>query len=306
MDNKMGMDHSTLLNELIRSDNTPSTTYNNSNSRVFDERKEQLRTIVNSLRESSSTYQPEATIDLITKYNGSGTRILYSEVTNAVYGMTPEERGTVATNLDKLIEYAFDESQQLHDDVKDAATRLWDHFNLAFRQVDNVKHTYGEAKEEVERELYQKSKDMEKEYVAIFGIFASIVLTFTAGIAFSTSVLENIHNGSPYRVTLACLLIGLVLFNILYCLYHFIERIIRKPERSPQRPEKSFVRTHTIFITVNIVLLVLIGGTVWFWGKGMVESRNQRVNRASNDEMSSYSINVDVPKKITLFNGIEI
>ena len=38
----MGMDHSTLLNELIRSDNTPSTTYNNSNSRVFDERKEQL------------------------------------------------------------------------------------------------------------------------------------------------------------------------------------------------------------------------------------------------------------------------
>ena len=154
----MGMDHSTLLNELIRSDNTPSTTYNNSNSRVFDERKEQLRTIVNSLRESSSTYQPEATIDLITEYNGSGTRILYSEVTNAVYGMTPEERGTVATNLDKLIEYVFDESQQLHDDVKDAATRLWDHFNLAFRQVDNVKHTYGEAKEEVERELYQKSK----------------------------------------------------------------------------------------------------------------------------------------------------
>ena len=33
----MGMDHSTLLNELIRSDNTPSTTYNNSNSRVFDD-----------------------------------------------------------------------------------------------------------------------------------------------------------------------------------------------------------------------------------------------------------------------------
>lgn len=33
---------------------------------------------------------------------------------------------------------------------------------MAFRQVDNVKHTYGEAKEEVERELYQKSKDMEK------------------------------------------------------------------------------------------------------------------------------------------------
>lgn len=110
MDDKMGMDNNTLLNELTRSDNEPSATYNNSNSCVFDERKKQLHTIVDSLRQSSKTYQPQVTSYLITEYNGSGTRILYSEVTNAVYGMTPEERGTVATNLDKLIEYVFDES----------------------------------------------------------------------------------------------------------------------------------------------------------------------------------------------------
>lgn len=39
MDDKMGMDNNTLLNELTRSDNEPSATYNNSNSCVFDERK---------------------------------------------------------------------------------------------------------------------------------------------------------------------------------------------------------------------------------------------------------------------------
>ena len=37
------------------------------------------------------------------------------------------------------------------------------------------------------------SKDVQKEYIAILGIFAAVVLAFTGGIAFTTSVLQNIH-----------------------------------------------------------------------------------------------------------------
>ena len=39
----------------------------------------------------------------------------------------------------------------------------------------------------------------QREYIAILGIFAAVVLAFTGGIAFSTSVLNNVAKASIYR-----------------------------------------------------------------------------------------------------------
>ena len=41
----------------------------------------------------------------------------------------------------------------------------------------------------------------QREYISILGIFAAVVLAFTGGIAFSTSVLKNINTVSVYRIT---------------------------------------------------------------------------------------------------------
>ena len=38
--------------------------------------------------------------------------------------------------------------------------------------------------------VQEKQRDMQKEYITILGIFASIVLAFTGGMAFSSSILE--------------------------------------------------------------------------------------------------------------------
>ena len=49
--------------------------------------------------------------------------------------------------------------------------------------------------------VQEKQRDMQKEYITILGIFASIVLAFTGGMAFSSSILENIDKSSVYRRT---------------------------------------------------------------------------------------------------------
>lgn len=123
--------------------------------------------------------------------------------------------------------------------------------------------------ENVETELKQKEEKInsfQKEYISILGIFASIVLTFNAGIAFSSSVLENINNSSVYRVVLVTLIIGIVLANVLFALFHYIDKLVFKEPRLK------------VLNRVNVILLTLVVLTVAAWSWGIVERRNDRIN----------------------------
>lgn len=81
----------------------------------------------------------------------------------------------------------------------------------------------------------QESKDnqakMQSEYITILGIFASIVLAFTGGMTFSTSVLENISSSSIYRIIVISLILGLILFNVIWLLIDFLRDINGKTIR---------------------------------------------------------------------------
>ena len=102
---------------------------------------------------------------------------------------------------------------------------------------------------------------MQKEYSAIVGIFAAIVLAFTGGMAFSSSVLENIDKASVYRITLIAFVIGLVFFNLIWLLIDFIREINGK-----------VIRKKWLGILVNLILIAGILGTCfsykynWFVG----------------------------------------
>ena len=117
------------------------------------------------------------------------------------------------------------------------------------------------------KRIEDKIDNSQKEYIAILGIFAAVVLTFIAGIAFSTSVLQNINNVSIYRIVLIVLLIGLVLTNVLYGLFCTIERLIGKKD---SHSIKSLLIADGIFI-VCILLTILL------WSNGIAEKRNERI-----------------------------
>lgn len=63
---------------------------------------------------------------------------------------------------------------------------------------------------------------VEKEYVSILGIFASIILAFVGGMTFSTSVLNNIAKASIFRLLIVTDLLAFVLFNTIIILLKFI------------------------------------------------------------------------------------
>ena len=124
----------------------------------------------------------------------------------------------------------------------------------------------------------------QKEYIAILGIFAAVVITFVGGIAFSTSVLQNIHQSSIYRIVFICLLIGLVLLNVICALFYFIERLVKSRDEE-KKPRNSFKP----FIIINVIMLVLMLITFVCWSCGCVEHRNNSVCAVAVSESATPS-----------------
>lgn len=195
----------------------------------FMYRRQKIVGICTSLRKPCEEYSPAKTIESINGYIEAGERIIYSEITTIVYGMSPEEQGTFNSNLETLMNYALSEESGTPRAMQDTVIRLWDHVHLAMRQVGNAREilekSTAETKQSLYDELYKEFKGIEKEYITILGIFASIIISFVAGITFSTSVLENMHSVGIYRLVLVILLIAFVLLNAINLLVRYIFRL---------------------------------------------------------------------------------
>lgn len=98
----------------------------------------------------------------------------------------------------------------------------------AKKKVESVSDEFEKKANTLSNEIQSGQKRMQNEYITILGIFAAIVLAFTGGMTFSSSVLENIHKSSIYRIVFITLIIGCILFNLVWLLIDFIRNMNEK------------------------------------------------------------------------------
>lgn len=171
-------------------------------------------------------------------------------------------------------------------DIHDSIRKLYDHLSLdiarmGYSDANDRKLSQGESIAELAAQVNKLKKesetissqvdkvenqlaDLQKEHITILGIFASIVLAFTGGLAFSSSVLENLHKASIYRVVVVSLIIGLILVNILFGLFYYIDRLATRAKAKKILP----------LVIANAVIILLILLTVLCWWFRVVEKRN--------------------------------
>ena len=197
-------------------------------------------------------------------------------------------------------------------DISDSIRKLYDHVSLDIARIlysdAGDRKTAGEtaiidlqsqlnqiqteinrtkiAQSNVETELEKQ----QREYISILGIFVAVVLAFTGGIAFSTSVLNNINTVSVYRIILVSLIIGLVLINILFGLFYYVDRLVNGLQENRNKIKPLLIS--------NVVLCVLMIATISAWNYGWVEERDTRIKEErekeqiieNTEEMSKISI----------------
>ena len=197
--------------------------------------KQMIKRICKALCLPVCEYVPAKTVVSIQNYfenKNNKERILYSEISSFIYGLSSEKQGNFATNIDCLLTYVLDEQHSVDEDICKIAIKIYDHFQLAVHQKHlnfetnevvrlNLTKSIAEANKAIEKSA-KNAKNIEKEYITILGIFASIVLTFVGGLTFSTSILQNIDSVSIYRLLLTIDLLAIVIVNAIFLLMKFI------------------------------------------------------------------------------------
>lgn len=242
-----------------------------------------------------------------------GFRHFYSDIfavlTTIQQGDMPGDMESLGTNLQMLrMEYHpknIDVDGNLID-IQDKLRKLDDHVSLDIARInysdgadrkvgqsENITLIRGEVTKvqknidvtkDVISKLEVKLNETQKEYITILGIFSSVVLTFTAGIAFSSSVLQNAHNMSIYKIAFVSLLTGTVLLNVLYGLFYYIHRLVRSSVEDKMYP----------LIIANSVFIALMITTIILWNRGIVEQRNARFSEESSITEPTVEVTIDI------------
>lgn len=193
---------------------------------------------------------------------------IFSTITE-IYNKENCNEAILLSNLKVLKKYI--DKEKAETEISKKFLKLYDHVNLDVSRLvytnkivsrididkkdiwDEVNRRCTELEENLEKaqnkhaHFEEELRNSHKSYVPILGIFASIVLTFVAGISFSSSVLQNINAVSVYRLTAVCILIAATLINIIYMLLSFINiQILSGSKR---------------FLNIKIVNLTIAGGS---------------------------------------------
>lgn len=224
-------------------------------------------------------------------YGGNtGFRHLYSDVCSVMYGFLetkenldegiPPQSLALASNMEIIsreiskregLSDIAKSVRKIHDHIELERTRLeymfkqneWQRKTLitakkASEKADEATRKFNGIVEESKRSSRAILEDSKRDYITILGIFAAIVIAFTAGSTFSASVLQSIDKASIYRICLMSILIGLFLFNTISILLTFVTNISKIGNDEKLRAATK--RTNIVFF-ILLVAVICAGAT---------------------------------------------
>lgn len=207
-----------------------------------------------------------------------------AEIQKRYKAKNKDENGEIINiqdNIDKLYDHiSLDIARIGYSDKSDHELLKDDTLKNISSEINSLNAKIQEA-ENKNKKITKKINNSQKEYIAILGIFAAIVLAFTTGTTFTASVLQNITQTNIYKIILVVLIIGLILINAVYGLLYYIDRLVEF-HKEP--------KLKTLIIS-NITIFILIFADILAWNYGIVEKRNQNINA---ELLSAMNINCTI------------
>lgn len=209
---------------------------------------------------------------LIDIYQG-GFRHSYSGIFGTITTIDSEDKlsieilqQNIAFIHENYQEWSLKREETVPEDLLKSLNKLEDHINLDISRITYTKKITEEIEEKNRatnsnlKTINKKAENMQREHVTILGIFSSIVITFVAGMVFSSSVLNNIDKVSIYRLVFIMTLIALMIFNLVYLLLDFIAKINNQRIFIESQGKKP-----TIIESLNMVLVIILSLDFVLW-----------------------------------------
>ncbi|MCH4601093.1 hypothetical protein [Helicobacter pylori] len=191
----------------------------------------------------------------------------YSKITTVILNSTRDKEQAfmmLTQNIKTLKEI---QGNKEVESIKTKLEKLYDHMNLECirlqdfdEKMSRVKDVSIKLEDDLNKNYKKLSEELNKQqtqYITILGIFASIVLTFVGGLAFSTSVLSNIDKANAYRLVFVMAFIALFFGNILYLLFSFLSKISLSKEKKDK--QENFFKKPIFWFNLMVTILFVIG-----------------------------------------------
>lgn len=240
----------------------------------------------------------------------NGFRHDYSKITRILYNIEKEKdlRDYMASNIKDIYNECKKRDRESKSSNESMTTKslrkLSDHINLEnirltelitiSQKVSDTDKVTADASKELEKdkksisELHKKVATAEKqmttisnnmknsttESITILSIFAGIVMAFTGGFSYISQALVSLNSIGPYRAATFIILVGIILFDVIFLLLYMIAKIIECPivsckERDNECKEKSilcaFKRYPYIAYFNFIACIFLITAINFYW-----------------------------------------
>lgn len=153
--------------------------------------------------------------------------------------------GSICMMLEELNE-AKEQLKTTKEEIAEADDRLSD----TKKQVRKAKKAADGAKE--------KAVSLQRETIAILGIFSAVTLAFNAGVSFTTSSLSELNAVSPniFQIAFVVGVVGFFLFNILYAAFSFIHRLVS--EKKGKGARRFFPPVALLLVELAMAAFIVI------------------------------------------------
>ena len=229
-------------------------------------------------------------VSLCDIYKVEDFRHHYSGTFRQIYGVQTPKNGSdfaaisekadrLVNNLGVLNDYIaqnivnFDEyDENAQESIQTKFLKLYDHASLEhtrllvwsapFESFDSINVLVDSTQEltiktkdleQRERDLQDSFQGIQKDYIAILAIFTAVIVAFSGGIGYATQSIQSVSKDSFLQLACIVLIVGLVLFNVLYALFRFVWNIIRKNDDGRAIPVSK-----NILVAINVIFSLLI------------------------------------------------
>lgn len=163
-----------------------------------------------------------------------------------------------AKNINEQVEASKKEINEINTDIKNARNDLL-----------NTQSNLKKAEKKLKK-VQKTMKDSTTQSITILSIFAGVVMAFTGGMSYISQALASLNQIGPYRAGIFIILIGIVMFNLIFLLLYMIGKLTDKyigsasckcedPKKGcTNRKMKCGIKRYPYIIWFNLISLMII------------------------------------------------
>lgn len=247
---------------------------------------QKVREFYAQLSQSNNRFNAEDFFNDILNYVKSYGRILYSEISNAIYNYcdnhgsdeTDKMIGTLNSNLEAVLRYTdstiFQERLSKADQenyktllyTRKTIFKIWDHVNLAQQQYSVLKQSDDEYKRKFNLSItpFKETllKDMSAQLITMVGIFTAISFLVFGSI----SSLDNVFDNTDiplFRTIIIGAVWGLGVLNLIFVFLFCVSKMTKLSLKSNNDVNASIFQKYPVVWWCNLTLFIIIIVSLW-------------------------------------------